>query len=293
MRVLIIGASGLVGGNCQQYLQQFADYQVLGTHVAFATPTSLYYNPGEPDSSPNPRLLDFRPQAVVHCGALTFVDYCEQHEAESYQKTVVSTAAALQLAAQQQAKFIYISTDYVFDGERGPYTEDDTVNPICVYGRHKLEAEQLVINSGVPYLILRITNVYGDELRGKNFVARLLEQMVTNQPIVLTLPIDQYATPINALDVARALKLLLDHDRQGIYHLGSTDYMNRRQLAGRIIDSFAYVNASLTPSTTTALAQVAPRPLRGGLLAHKFLREFPDFGFSTIDDYLTTKKYVD
>jgi dTDP-4-dehydrorhamnose reductase len=293
MRVLIIGASGLVGGNCQQYLQQFADYEVLGTHVSFPTPISLYYNPGEPRSNPDPKLFDFQPQAVVHCGALTFVDYCEQHEAESYQKTVASTAVALQLAASQRAKFIYISTDYVFDGERGPYVEEDVVNPICVYGRHKLEAEQLVINSGLPYLILRITNVYGDELRGKNFVARLLEQMATNQPIALTVPTDQYATPINAHDVARALKLLLDYDRQGIYHLGSTDYMNRLQLADRIIGSFAYANANLTSSTTAALAQVAPRPLRGGLLAHKFLREFPEFVFSNIDDYLTTKKYVD
>jgi dTDP-4-dehydrorhamnose reductase len=292
MRVLVIGASGLVGGNCQRYLQQFAGYQVLGTHVAFPTPTSLYYNPGEPGIGSDPQLIDFQSQVVVHCGALTFVDYCEQHEEESYQKTVASTAAALQLAARQQAKFVYVSTDYVFDGEHGPYTEDDLVNPICVYGRHKLEAEQLVANSGLPYLILRITNVYGDEPRGKNFVSRLLEQIVANQPISLTLPTDQYATPINAFDVARALKMLLDHDRQGIYHLGSTDYMNRLQLAERIVKSFAYADVSLTASSTAALGQVAPRPLRGGLLAHKLLREFPEFAFSNIDDYLINKKYV-
>ena len=287
MNVLILGASGLVGGNMLTYLSGFADYAVRGTHFSFPTDATYFFNSADLGDSANADALrNFAPAAVVHCGALTFVDYCEEHPVESFKKTVNSTRHTLELARQYGAMFVYISTDYVFDGQRGPYTEEDAVNPVCVYGAHKLEAEQLVQQSGLPYLILRITNVYGTEIRGKNFIARLLTQIQNGEQIILTLPYDQYATPINASDVARALKLLLDHGRQGIYHLAGTDYLNRYQLADRVISNFNYPNASLQPVTTATLEQRAPRPLKAGLLAHKFLSEFSDFRFSNVDDFL-------
>lgn len=290
MNVLILGASGLVGGNALTYLSQLPGYAVRGTHFSYATDATYYFNTADLDDPANAAALaDFAPDVVLHCGALTFVDYCESHPDESYQKTVDSTRNALALAARYGAKLVYISTDYVFDGQRGPYLEDAPTNPVCVYGRHKLEAEHLVQASGRPYLILRITNVYGTELRGKNFVARLVQQMRQQEPISLKLPADQYATPINAWDIARATGLLLDHRKTGIYHLASTDYLNRFQLADRIVSKFGYENAQLTPITTASLAQPAPRPLSAGLLAHKFLRDFPTFRFSSIDDFLTNK----
>ena len=292
MKVLIIGASGLVGGNCQAYFRQFEHYEVLGTHSTFVTPDTVYFNLCDLKDPLNAIPVDFEPAVVVHCGALTFVDYCENHIEESHLKTVTSTANALALAAQYRATFVYLSTDYVFDGQHGPYTEADPVNPICVYGAHKLEAEQLVLKSGLAHLILRITNVYGDEIRGKNFVSRLLNQIRADEQIHLILPYDQYATPINALDVARVLKQLLEACKQGVYHLGSTDYMNRYQLAQRVLRKFAYANATLTAITTQAVAQLAPRPLNGGLVANKFLSEFPEFSFTNLDDYLTTSTHV-
>lgn len=290
MNVIILGASGLVGGNTLTYLAQSAGYAVRGTHFSFPTDSTHYYNTANPADPANAALLaDFRPDVVMHCGALTFVDYCEDHPEESFEKTVDSTRNALALAGQYGAKFVYISTDYVFDGQHGPYTEEAPVNPVCVYGAHKLAAEQLVEQSGLPHLVLRITNVYGDEIRGKNFIARLLTQIKKGEEIKLTLPTDQYATPINALDVARATKQLLDHGRQGLYHLASTDYLNRLQLADRVVSNFGYAKASLTPTSTAALAQRAPRPLKAGLLAHKFLDEFPNFRFSNVNDFLNTK----
>ena len=288
MNVLILGASGLVGGNALTYLSQVPGYSVRGTHFTFATNTTYFFNTADLDDLANTAVLaDFTPDVVVHCGALTFVDYCESHPEESYSKTVDSTANALKLAKRYQAKLIYISTDYVFDGKQGPYLEEAPTNPVCVYGHHKLAAEQLVAASGLPYLILRITNVYGTELRGKNFVARLLQQMQQQERISLKLPFDQYATPINALDIARAIQYLLDHEKRGIYHLASTDYLNRYQLADRIVSKFRYNNTELLPITTASLAQPARRPLSAGLLAHKFLRDFPEFRFTTIDEFLT------
>lgn len=288
MKILIIGASGLVGGNCLKNLRLTGEYEVKGTHLTYPTPETIYFNSLNLDQDQQAAIRDFAPQVIIHCGALTFVDYCENNHAESYLKTVTSTKNIIAIAQQVSAKLVYISTDYVFDGQSGPYTEDDVVNPISIYGQHKWEAENLLAESGIAYLILRITNVYGEEARCKNFISRIINQVKKGETIELTLPNDQYATPINAWDIGSAIHLLLKHGKTGVYHLGSTDYMNRYQLAIRVIKKLKYPQARINPVTTAQLQQPAARPLLGGLLAVKFLSEFPDFQFSNIDDYLNS-----
>jgi len=139
-------------------------------------------------------------------------------------------------------------------------------------------------------LICRITNVYGDEIRGKNFIARLSENMRKKEPMELRLPFDQYATPVNAFDVARAIYLLLSEDKKGLYHFAGTDYLNRVQLAQRVITYFGHEQVSLIPVTTKQLAPPARRPLLGGMSAQLFNEEFPHFRWSNVDDYLQEQK---
>src|SRR5690606_16530504 len=145
--------------------------------------------------------------------------------------TVQSTRNLVALARKCKARFVFISTDYVFDGVNGPYREDAAVNPLSVYARHKLEAETLALKELEHTLVLRITNVYGNELRNKNFVARIVEQCREGRKLTLKLPYDQFASPVNAWDIARAMYLLLKNKKEGIYHIGGSDYMNRIELA--------------------------------------------------------------
>lgn len=288
-RILIIGASGLVGSNCLSYFRQQQGFEAEGTYFSFAAPGTHYFdtlNPGNPE---NFDINSFRPTHILHAGALTHVDYCEQHPEESYEKTVVSTKNVIAIAQKLKAKMIYVSTDYVFDGQDGPYLEDDTLNPVSVYASHKLEAEQLIHASGLPHLIIRITNVYGDELRNKNFVARLIQAVQNEEKLHLRLPYDQYATPVNAADIARALYLLIKDDKDGIYHLASTDYLNRVQLAEKVFRHAGRANVSYDVLDTQSLQQPAKRPLSGGLKAHKFLKEYATFYFSSVDEYLYNK----
>ncbi|MEX2595642.1 MAG: SDR family oxidoreductase [Salibacteraceae bacterium] len=287
MKALILGASGLVGGNCMKHFVE-QDHQCLGTHFSFTTSKTVFYNTLEPGDAANADIQSFAPDVIIHCGALTWVDYCEEHPDESYQKTVISTKNAVQLAKQLKTKFVYLSTDYVFNGKKGYYTEEDKVNPLCVYGKHKLSAEQYVQESLNDYLICRITNVYGDEIRGKNFIARLSANMQKGEAMNLELPIDQYATPVNAYDVARAILRLLESNNKGVYHLASTDYLNRVQLAERVIKYFGHEQVSLKSVKTKQLNQPAARPLNGGMSARKFNETFPDFRWTNVDDYLTT-----
>lgn len=286
MKVVILGASGLVGGNFLKKFKELKDVEVIGTHLNFATTKTVKFNTLDLDDTANFDIKGFEPDVIVHCGALTWVDYCEQHPEESYEKTVASTENVVRLAEEFNAKLVYISSDYVFDGENGPYVETDAVNPKSIYGKHKLAAEEIVKSSNVNHLILRITNVYGNEIRNKNFIARLLTDIQNGEQKTLKLPFDQYATPVNAFDVARAGALLLEHDKTGVYHIASTDFMNRVQLARRVLDFYNYTGINIEPLSTAEINPPAKRPLRGGMISQRLLREFPEFTFSNVNDYL-------
>lgn len=286
MKILIIGASGLVGGNCLRYLSA-QNHQCIGTYFSYPAKDTVYFDTLNPENPENFDLNKFTPEIIIHCGALTHVDYCEQHPEESERLTVQSTKNVIKIARKFSAKIIFISTDYIFDGANGPYDEQAVANPISIYGQHKWEAEELIQKSDLNHIILRITNVYGDEERGKNFVSRIIEQAANQKHLTLKLPTDQYATPINAYDIARAINLLLKDEKTGIYNIASTDYMNRVQLALRILKYFPEATYDLIPLSTQELNPPAARPLQGGLKSSKFLSEYPDFVFSTVDEYVS------
>ena len=286
MKIIIFGASGLVGGNMLKYFKTKSDIEVVGTHFSFETPDTVPFNTLKLDLETNFNVAEFNPDVVINCGALTWVDYCEENIDESYQKTVISTINTLKIAESVNAKYLYIGTDYVFDGENGPYTELAQVKPLNVYARHKLEAETLVLNNNDQNLSLRITNVYGNEIRDKNFVSRLINLAKTEEAHLLKLPYDQYATPVNAFDIARAAYLLLRDQKNGVYNIASTDFVNRMQLAQLVLKVIPNHKIELEAISTETLNPPAKRPLTGGLITAKFLSEYPDFEFSNVDDFL-------
>jgi dTDP-4-dehydrorhamnose reductase len=290
MNILIIGASGLVGGNCLRYFGEQGTGQVVGTYFSYPARGTVFYDTLHPDNPENFDVDGFAPDVIVHCGALTHVDHCEDHPDESHQKTVLSTANIIKLCLKHQARLVFISTDYVFDGLDGPYDEGAPVNPLSVYGKHKLEAEDLVREKVEDHVIIRITNVYGDEERGKNFVSRILEQIRDKKRLTLKLPADQFATPVNAVDIARCLHLLIRDHQKGTFHIAGTDYMSRVQLALRILKHFPDAAYDLYTPSTEELQQKAARPLQGGLKNRKFMEYYPTFRYSTIDDYLLENK---
>lgn len=288
MKILIIGASGLVGGNCLEHFRKCKGFEATGTYYSYKTANTTFFDTLNPANPANFDVENFSPDVIVHCGALTHVDYCETHEDESYEKTVVAFSNTLKLAKKLKSKIVYISTDYVFDGVSGPYEEDAVQNPLSVYARHKAKAEKLA-RSYKNHLVLRITNVYGNEERNKNFVSRIVEQAAEGKHLTLTLPYDQYATPVNAYDIARALELLLIDDKTGVYHIASTDFLNRVELALRVLKYFPDATYDLKAISTEELNQPAARPLIGGLITRKFSAEYPEFLFTNVDDFVKTK----
>lgn len=285
MNIFIVGASGLVGSHCLDLFSSNG-HNVKGTYFNYPTANTIYFDPLEQDLSSYFFKINFHPDIILHCAALTNVDYCELNPKESYEKTVESTKKIAKYCVENKIRLIYISTDYVFDGTMGPYLEGADVNPLNIYGIHKLESERIV-STVDDYLIARITNVYGEETRSKNFISRLILNFQNSEEKNLALPSDQFATPIYSGDVARMLWLLVRDKKKGVYHLSSTDYYNRYQLAIKIKSYFEEnTTVKLFSVNTLNSRQVALRPLYGGLLNIKFTGEYPTFEFTNVDSFI-------
>lgn len=286
MKVLVIGASGLVGGECLRIFSAEPGFQVAGTYFSFPLPSLHHINTLQPDALDWWADKHFLPDVLIQCGALTHVDRCEQCPDESFHLTVQAHRNILAYCKRNGIRMVVFSTDYVFDGRSGPYREEDSVHPLSVYGRHKLMVEEETLEADPRHLVLRITNVYGREIRGKNFVARLLSQIKENKHITLRLPVDQYSTPTCAADIAAATLFLVKGEHSGLFHIAGTDFMNRVELALTVLRLCGFTNYDLEALPTHKLGQPAPRPLFGGLIAHKFKELFPQFIFTSIAEFV-------
>lgn len=201
---------------------------------------------------------------IIHAAALSNVDWCENHPQEAVWVNVAGTRIVAAAAKQAGARFIFFSSEYVFDGQDGPYHEDNEPNPISEYGRQKLAAEKLIGELCSNYLIIRSTTVFGYEAAGKNFLMSFISRMQT-QPVV-QVPDDQISTPTYVEDIARITADLAGRpDVQGILNVAGPDLMSRTDFAAAIVEAFMLNPARLQPVSTADLKQPARRPLKAGL----------------------------
>src|SRR5262249_15587599 len=173
-------------------------------------------------------------------------------------------AAAARAAAKRGAGFVYFSSEYVFDGEAGPYSEDDPVNPQSVYALSKLEGERRVASENPRAAIIRTTVVYRPERQGKNFVYQVLRRARAGEPI--RVPSDQRSSPTYNVDLAAATLELIERDFQGVLHLAGPDVLDRHAFALEVCRAFELDTARVEGITTESLRQPARRPLRAGLV---------------------------
>jgi dTDP-4-dehydrorhamnose reductase len=214
------------------------------------------------------RLLDdVKPHIVFFPAAEANVDWCELHAAEAHAMNVVPAVAALTATKERGGRFVFFSTDYVFDGERGPYAETDPVNPRSVYAKHKREIEERVLDTGQT--VVRTTSVFGRELApGKNFVLRALARFAAGESV--TAPSDQVSTPTWADDLAvGAIRVA---ERGGIWHVAGPDLLARDQFARLVARVFGLDEGLVRSVSTADLQQAARRPLRSGLKTDKLLQ---------------------
>lgn len=264
-RHLIIGASGQVGEHLV-LAASLAGFETLGTY---------YSHPVEGMQQLDIRskrevqslLTTVRPAVVYLPASLTNVDYCEMHPQKGYAVNVSGVCNVVQTVNDIGAKLVYFSSDYIFNGEVGPYHEEDPANPICEYGRQKVIAEHYVALHACDYLIVRTTVVYGWERQCKNFVCRLLSVLEASN--ILRVPVDQVGNPTYAPNLAQAVIELACSGAKGVYDVVGPERVNRYEFACEAARAFGLDGSLIKGIPTCELGQVAPRPLNAGMVVEK------------------------
>lgn len=265
VKVLIIGASGLVGSHLFQAFRADPENHVVGTFRNHPVPT---FQPLETNDHAAVRRFvtaETRNWVLVPA-AWSYVDGCEQDPAKARRENVDNLGNAIEAATAAGASSVMFSTDYVFDGQRGPYRETDLPSPINAYGRTKLDGERLVLRAGG--LVVRTTVVYDTQPPfSKNFLNQLRAKVAAGEP--MKVPMDQFGNPTPAALLAQATLRLCERGERGIFHVAGRDVVARTEFALAACREFQLDEAHVIPTETASLMQPAPRPLKSGLLVEK------------------------
>jgi dTDP-4-dehydrorhamnose reductase len=206
---------------------------------------------------------------LVICSGFTWVDGCEKKPARARLQNAILPGKIAQLCRRHKTKVVYLSSSYVFDGERGPYSERDRPNPLSIYGKSKLEGEQKVRQEGGKRaLIIRTMGVVGYEPQEKNFLYTVIRNLQKTKFLVV--PNDQRGNITCATDLAQGICLLLEKNKRGIYHIaGRRPNAKRSEVAKQIAKNYRLDAKLIHPEPTVELTSKAPRPRYGGLLTEK------------------------
>jgi dTDP-4-dehydrorhamnose reductase len=274
-KVLITGANGLVGQSLISLMTKDAAFKVYGLskgkkRISYYTENFTYYDADITEKTILEEIiLKINPDIIVHTAALTQIDECEQNKELCYKINVEGTQNLLDIAEKTQAHFIFLSTDFVFDGLNGPYQEKDTPNPVSYYGNSKLTGEQLVQSCSVPWTIVRTVLVYGYHkgMRRNNIVSWVVNALKNEESIKVVN--DQFRTPTFVDDLARALMVLAHQQKTGIYHISGAEMCSVLEFAHTVAEVWGFPKTFIEPVSSEKLNQPAKRPLKTGFVILK------------------------
>ncbi len=257
----MLGAGGLLGTPLSRLLSQHSNVEL---HA---------FKRGQLDIAERPRVracfADLSPDLVINCAAFTRVDDCEREADLAMQVNGHAPGALATMAADAGARFVHVSTDYVFDGQKqSAYIEDDPTGPdkaLCVYGRSKLEGERRVLAAGGRPLIVRTSWVFGAD--GPNFVATILNLARTRPELKVVN--DQHGRPTYAADLAAAIISLVEHGATGIVHAVNGEPCTWFDFACEIVRR-AGLRTPVKPCTSAEFPRPAKRPANSVLDTARF-----------------------
>ncbi|MFZ1311855.1 MAG: SDR family oxidoreductase [Chitinophagaceae bacterium] len=278
MKVLITGANGFLGHYLVSLLLQ-KGYEVIATgkgnnRLPFSNSEKFVYT--EMDFT-NPFVVNdifdtHKPEIVVHAGAVSKPDECELNRKEALRINTEGTVTMLSNAAKHKCFFIFISTDFVFDGEAGMYTEVDSPNPVNFYGKTKLEAEEAVKRYDLDWAIVRTVLVYGKPMAGRSNILTIVKEKLEKGEAYSVVD-DQVRTPTYVEDLAAGIIAIMEKRACGIYHLSGINILTPYEMACKTADFLGLDKSLIKRVTAESFSQPAKRPARTGFIIDKAKRE--------------------
>lgn len=289
MRILVTGASGLLGLNLA--LEAAKDHQVFGTvkdHTLRTDAFSILQTDLLVPSAVEEVLDETQPDWVIHCAALANVDACEANPALARQLNSELPKKLATYVGRGGARLVHVSTDAVFDGQRGEYTEEDLPNPLSVYAQSKLEGEHAVAEANPSAIIARV-NLFGWSLTGKRSLAEFFFYNLSAGRQVMGFT-DVYFCPLLANHLGRIFLKMLVSDLSGLYHVVSRDCSSKYDFGVKIARRFELDERLITPTSVEQAGLKAARSPKLTLRTDKLARDLgePPPDLSTgIEDFYT------
>lgn len=258
MRVAVIGAQGQLGSDVVKVLRQAGSYEVLPfdhSQLDCAEQVSV-----------RRALFEARPEAVVNTAAFVRVDDAEDRPEETFRTNAIGALHVASVCAEIGSLCVYISTDYVFNGEKnGPYTEEDVPCPVNVYGESKLAGEYLVRRSSLRWLIVRVAGLFGSagaHAKGGNFVETILARAEREKK--LRVVDDVRTSPTYTSDAAEVIERLIGEKATGIFHVANEGSCTWHEFARKILE-LAAIDVEVERISSTDSPAKARRPANSAL----------------------------
>ncbi|WP_460635044.1 SDR family oxidoreductase [Larkinella harenae] len=273
-RILITGSNGLLGQKLVHLLTQAPDVELIATaRGTNRLPESNNYVYQSMDITNRQQVLDVvsqtKPAVIIHTAAMTNVDQCEAEKDACWAQNVSAVEYLVEACRANNTFLVHVSTDFIFDGSAGPYSEEAEANPISFYGWSKYAAEKAVIHSGIPWAIARTVLVYGiaHDMSRTNIILWVKKSLEEGKTIKVVT--DQWRSPTLAEDLAQGCWLIADQKAEGIFNISGKDFLTPYEMAIKTADYFQLDKSLITQADSSTFTQPARRPPRTGFVLDK------------------------
>jgi dTDP-4-dehydrorhamnose reductase len=274
MKILITGANGLLGQKLVQLISTTTTDTLLATgRGENRNPANDQYSYRSMDitdqASIDTAMDAFEPDVVIHTAAMTNVDECEQIKESCWQMNVTAVEYLIRACERTGTFLLHISTDFIFDGLAGPYTEESQPNPLSYYGESKLAAEQLLEASTIDWAIARTVLVYGiaHDMSRSNIIL-WVKNSLENKKIINVVN-DQWRTPTLAEDLAMGCYLIAQNKATGVFNISGKDLLTPYEMAIQTADYFGLDKSLINETDGSKFTQPAKRPAKTGFILTK------------------------
>ncbi|QCR24733.1 SDR family oxidoreductase [Pontibacter sp. SGAir0037] len=274
-KILITGSNGLLGQKLAELLLPNPEIELLATSrgenkLAALFPTLPFASMDVTDQAQVEQVVSrFQPTHLIHTAAMTNVDQCESDREGALKLNRDAVQYLVDACEKYHVHLIHVSTDFIFDGEDGPYTEEAAASPVNYYGETKRLAEEVVKSASCRWAILRTVLVYGvaHDYGRTNIVLWVRDSLRAGK--VIKVVEDQFRTPTLAEDLAMGCWLAAKHDAEGIFNISGKEMLTPYQMAMQVADYFNLDKGLIDKADETTFSQPARRPPKTGFIITK------------------------
>lgn len=278
-KLLLTGSNGLLGQKILKKLAANPNFDLIATSQGenrVSSTEGYTYEQMDITSEEEVKAVfeKYKPEVVINTAAMTNVDACENSQKLCWDINVKGVEILLQYSKEYNSQLIHLSTDFVFDGENGPYIETDEINPLSFYAKSKASSEHVLLSSDYKNIAIARTIIVfgiGEKLSRGNVVLWAKGAMEKQAPINVV--DDQFRSPTLAEDLADGCILIAEKEATGIYHLSGKDVMSILELVYRVADFYGLDKGCVTPIKTATLNQTAKRPPKTGFILNKAIND--------------------